>query len=440
MIVPASTGRFLPPALSGGAQSRTNGFASPDPKKNGCRPPDQDGDGIVDTEDACVSVKGGKTTDTKSNGCPTDKDGDGSGMAAIVTGRVSVASDGCVHLDDQLAVPPLLDLARRSDSLTIRTQAIKLLARMGTNAEIELGQQAVINVQGSLGAMDIGIHSNVNGHAENQAESHAGGLAVFGYADARIRENFASRVHIGDPSFGKSETELLAELGWNFLNGESRQPAGPDEGSAARRSPPPTVLDFGTGSGCLAIAIAVNDGRALFAPLKAASDKGIKIIGVDTRLADSSFVVSNISSDNRALGAEAARTLAKLMGEKGTALIPPITPGITTVADRIQGFIDEIKANHKNIKIAYKGASEDASAFSAAFAANPDITGMFLIANNEALVAAGYRLGLISNFESWLERLLVDLDLARFFEVRVISGLEGEIDRKSTRLNSSHRT
>ncbi|ULH18026.1 ABC transporter substrate-binding protein (plasmid) [Deinococcus sp. KNUC1210] len=138
-----------------------------------------------------------------------------------------------------------------------------------------------------------------------------------------------------------------------------------------------------------AIAIAVNDGRALYAPLKAASDKGIKIIGVDTRLADTSFVTTNISSDNRALGAEAARTLAKLMGNKGTAMIPPITPGITTVADRIQGFIDEMKANHKNIKIVYKGISEDASAFSAAFAANPDITGMFLIANNEALVAAG---------------------------------------------------
>ena len=149
------------------------------------------------------------------------------------------------------------------------------------------------------------------------------------------------------------------------------------------------VVNAVTASGAQAIAIAVNDGRALFAPLKAAHDKGIKIIGVDTRLSDSSFVVSNISSDNRALGAEAARTLAKLMGEKGTALIPPITPGITTVADRIQGFIDEMRANHKNIKIAYKGASEDASAFSAAFAANPDITGMFLIANNEALVAAG---------------------------------------------------
>lgn len=149
------------------------------------------------------------------------------------------------------------------------------------------------------------------------------------------------------------------------------------------------VVNAVVGSNPQAIAIAVNDGRALYAPLKAASDKGIKIIGVDTRLADSSFVTINISSNNRALGAEAARTLAKLMGNKGTAMIPPITPGITTVADRIQGFIDEMKANHKNIKIVYKGISEDSSAFSAAFAANPDITGMFLIANNEALVAAG---------------------------------------------------
>ncbi|WP_218922594.1 ABC transporter substrate-binding protein [Rhodoferax sp. OV413] len=149
------------------------------------------------------------------------------------------------------------------------------------------------------------------------------------------------------------------------------------------------VVNAVVASNVQAIAIAVNDGQALYAPLKAANDKGIKIIGVDTRLADSSFVVTNISSDNRALGEEAARTLAKLMGEKGTAMVPPILPGVITVADRIQGFLDEIKANHKNIKVVYKGASQDSSAFSAAFAANPDVTGMFLIANTEALLAAG---------------------------------------------------
>jgi putative hydrolase of the HAD superfamily len=38
---------------------------------------------------------------------------------------------------------------------------------------------------------------------------------------------------------------------------------------------------------------------------------------------------------------------------------------------------------------------------------------------------AGLGLGVISNFEAWLEELLVDLDLARLLSVRVVSGIEG---------------
>ncbi len=38
---------------------------------------------------------------------------------------------------------------------------------------------------------------------------------------------------------------------------------------------------------------------------------------------------------------------------------------------------------------------------------------------------AGVALGLISNFEAWLEQLLEHLDVSRYFEVRVISGVEG---------------
>lgn len=43
----------------------------------------------------------------------------------------------------------------------------------------------------------------------------------------------------------------------------------------------------------------------------------------------------------------------------------------------------------------------------------------------ERLHEAGVTLGLISNFEEWLERLLDALDVARYFAVRVISGIEG---------------
>jgi putative hydrolase of the HAD superfamily len=43
----------------------------------------------------------------------------------------------------------------------------------------------------------------------------------------------------------------------------------------------------------------------------------------------------------------------------------------------------------------------------------------------DALRADGYRIGLISNFEGWLEELLVELQLGDIFEVSVISGLVG---------------
>ncbi|MDB4934601.1 MAG: Outer rane lipoprotein omp16 precursor [Labilithrix sp.] len=52
------------------------GVRTSDPKTNGC-PPDKDGDGVVDAEDACIDVPGVRTTDSKTNGCPPDKDGDG---------------------------------------------------------------------------------------------------------------------------------------------------------------------------------------------------------------------------------------------------------------------------------------------------------------------------------------------------------------------------
>jgi putative hydrolase of the HAD superfamily len=43
----------------------------------------------------------------------------------------------------------------------------------------------------------------------------------------------------------------------------------------------------------------------------------------------------------------------------------------------------------------------------------------------ERLVSDGYALGLVSNFEAWLDDLLADLGVRETFPVRVISGIEG---------------
>jgi putative hydrolase of the HAD superfamily len=48
-----------------------------------------------------------------------------------------------------------------------------------------------------------------------------------------------------------------------------------------------------------------------------------------------------------------------------------------------------------------------------------------VVATLEALRAAGLTLGLVSNFEEWLERLLESLGVTPFFAIRVISGVEG---------------
>ncbi|MBI5544683.1 MAG: OmpA family protein [Deltaproteobacteria bacterium] len=79
------------------------GARSQDSKRDGC-PPDTDGDGLVDAEDACPNVTGVRSSDAKKNGCPKDTDADGipdlqdacpqeTGVASSKAGRNGCPSD-----------------------------------------------------------------------------------------------------------------------------------------------------------------------------------------------------------------------------------------------------------------------------------------------------------------------------------------------------------
>lgn len=55
------------------------------------------------------------------------------------------ALDAGAKLNDMLVVPHLLQMAQSSTSLTYRIEAVKLLGRMGTNPEIEMGLRELLN-------------------------------------------------------------------------------------------------------------------------------------------------------------------------------------------------------------------------------------------------------------------------------------------------------
>jgi OOP family OmpA-OmpF porin len=79
------------------------GPANPDPKLHGC--PDSDSDGIFDLQDACVTIKGLANADPKVNGCP-DSDGDG----------IFDQQDACPNLKGAFSPDPKLNGCPDSDS------------------------------------------------------------------------------------------------------------------------------------------------------------------------------------------------------------------------------------------------------------------------------------------------------------------------------------
>jgi ABC-type sugar transport system substrate-binding protein len=142
------------------------------------------------------------------------------------------------------------------------------------------------------------------------------------------------------------------------------------------------IIDSVAATKPAAVLISPVDTDALSPDLKQMQSAGTKVVLVDTTVSDSSIGVSRISSDNEAGGKTAADALAKEMGDKGSAIVISVKPGISTTDARIKGFQDQIKASHPNITLLPVQYDNDdpakaAQILQSTVAAHPDLAGVF---------------------------------------------------------------
>lgn len=116
------------------------------------------------------------------------------------------------------------------------------------------------------------------------------------------------------------------------------------------------VVDSLVSRGVSALVVAPTDAKAMIPPVKNAIQAGIPVITADSTIANTKILAARVTSNNIQGGEAAANILAKLMHDKGTVAVLSPAPGITTDAQRVQGFIRAIK---KYPHIKYVGIQYD---------------------------------------------------------------------------------
>jgi ribose transport system substrate-binding protein len=127
--------------------------------------------------------------------------------------------------------------------------------------------------------------------------------------------------------------------------------------------------------------IVPTDMQALVGPMKQIDGMGTKVLTVDQTIADTSFVKTQILTDNEAGGKLAADAINDLLGGKGKVLVITQPPGSAAQDARTSGFEAELK---KYPGIEYLGAqyqSDDpqkaAEIVTSTLSAHPDLAGIF---------------------------------------------------------------
>lgn len=140
-----------------------------------------------------------------------------------------------------------------------------------------------------------------------------------------------------------------------------------------------------------AIVMAACSETALVPTVEQADRAGIPVITVDSGV-KSDVPKSFVATDNIAGAREAAKVLARLIGENGEVGLIPFVKGAATSNMREQGFKDEIK-KYKNIKLVsvlYSNSDimQGVRATEDMLTANPNLAGIFAANEGGAVGAA----------------------------------------------------
>lgn len=132
-----------------------------------------------------------------------------------------------------------------------------------------------------------------------------------------------------------------------------------------------------------AIMISIDDPKAMAAPLKAAKNKGIKIITIDGDLVDTSIGISNVQSDGLAGGKLAGVAVGNAVkGKSGTVLELDNNNAFVPSQQRTDGFAAGVKSVDPKIKVlpvqyTNNDIGKATSIVEATASAHPDLLAVF---------------------------------------------------------------
>jgi ribose transport system substrate-binding protein len=157
---------------------------------------------------------------------------------------------------------------------------------------------------------------------------------------------------------------------------------GPPKADAAAQT---AVLNAAIATKPDAIVIFASDDTALNAPLREAAKDGIKIVAVNTKLSDTSFLSSLVTTNDVQGGRLAGEQMIDAVGGHGKVLTVSLLAGLEGLSEgpgRQSAFADVMSANpdvdYLGVQYTQNDPQKASQIVSAELARNPDLAGIYL--------------------------------------------------------------